>query len=87
MKDVIFFSMVCKSIIIKKNNIKFRKTYKNNKIYTYLLYNMYNHFFCIYNIYYNKYNYKIYKILSYKTLNNKKYNIYKKFNIYKNILI
>ena len=87
-KEIIKYkNMVCKSIIIKKNNIKFRKTYKNNKIYTYLLYNMYNHFFCIYNIYYNKYNYKIYKILSYKTLNNKKYNIYKKFNIYKNILI
>jgi len=79
-KEIIKYkNMACKSIIIKKNNNKIIKEYKNNKISKYLLY-MYNHFFCIYN-------YKIYKILSYKTLNNKKYNIYKKFNIYKNILI
>jgi len=69
-----------KNIIIKRNNSKFIKKYKNNKIYMYSLYRYINNT-CIYifNIYYNKYNYKMYK----KNIYLHKIN----FNIYKNILI
>jgi len=80
-KDILKYKkMGYKNITIRKNNIRFVKKYKNNKICAYTLYIHYFIYY-IYNIYYNKYNYKIYKILSFNIFNNKK------FNIYKNILI